>query len=73
MKVIKIPEERVLQNMEIALLRLICSSASDCWEEDKENGQCHCLMSTFTQDLLQGPYNTERRFQLITDKVLRNQ
>lgn len=68
MKVIKIPEETVLQNMEIGLLRLICS-ASDCWEEDKENGQCRCLMSAFTKDLLQGPCYTEIRFQLITDKT----
>jgi len=48
MKVIRIPEEAVPQNMQIGLLRLMCSSASDCWEEDKENGQRHCLMSAFT-------------------------
>lgn len=59
--------------MEIGLLRPICSSASDCWDEGKENGQCHCLMSAFTQDMLQGPYNTEIGFQLITDKILSNQ
>lgn len=72
MKAIEIPEVTVLQNIEIGLLRLICYSAGDYWDEGKENGQSHCLMSAFTQDLLQGPYNTEIRSQLTTDKILRN-